>query len=108
MKKFLLSAVALAVIATPAMAQPGWDNNRHHGPSYGNDHGRPGQGYRHWRKGERFDRRYATNYRVIDNYRSYRLAPPPRGYHYVRSGNDAVLVGITTGIIAGVIAGSIH
>ncbi|KQS04932.1 hypothetical protein ASG11_12290 [Sphingomonas sp. Leaf357] len=64
--------------------------------------------YRNWRKGERFDRRYAQNYRQID-YRQYRgLRAPPRGYHYVRSGNDAVLVGITSGLIAAVVTGAIR
>ncbi|MEG3122454.1 RcnB family protein [Sphingomonas sp. GB1N7] len=64
--------------------------------------------HRNWRKGERFDRRYAQNYRQID-YRQYRgLRAPPRGYHYVRSGNDAVLVGITSGLIAAVVAGAIR
>lgn len=63
---------------------------------------------RAWRKGERFDRRYAQNYQEVD-YRRYRgLRAPPRGYRYVRSGNDAVLVGVTTGIIAAVIAGAIR
>lgn len=61
-----------------------------------------------WAKGQRFDRRYAANYRVINNYRDYRLAPPPRGYHYVRSGNDAVLVAITSGIIGAVIGSVIR
>ena len=59
---------------------------------------------RNWRKGQRFDRRYARNYRQID-YRQYRgLRAPPRGYRYVQSGNDAVLVGITSGIVAAVFA----
>ncbi|HWU94485.1 MAG TPA: RcnB family protein [Sphingomonas sp.] len=67
------------------------------------------QNYRsNWRKGERFDSRQARNYRQID-YRKYRgLKAPPRGYRYVQSGNDAVLVGITSGIIAAVITGAIR
>ncbi|MCP1470954.1 Ni/Co efflux regulator RcnB [Sphingobium sp. OAS761] len=64
--------------------------------------------HRRWAKGQRFDRRYATNYRVIANYRNYRLSPPPRGYHWVRSGNDAVLVAITSGIIGAVIGSAIR
>jgi Ni/Co efflux regulator RcnB len=64
--------------------------------------------YRAWHKGDRFDRRYARDYREID-YRQYRgLRAPPRGYRYVRSGNDAVLVGITSGVIAAVVAGAIR
>ncbi len=66
--------------------------------------------YRKWAKGQRFDRRYARNYAVVD-YRRYpgrRLYAPPRGSHWVRSGNDAVLVGITTGLIAATVAGAIN
>lgn len=66
--------------------------------------------YRRWARGQRFDRRYAPNYRVVDyrRYRARRLYAPPRGYQWVRSGNDAVLVGITTGLIAATIAGAIN
>jgi len=125
MKKFILSAIAASMIASPMVAseasaqsngqrypqqrhetvvrhQPGRTVvvdrtvTRNHGPQYRND----------WRRGERFDYRRARNYQVINNYRGYRLRTPPRGYHYVRSGNDAVLVGVTSGIIAGIIAGA--
>jgi len=61
-----------------------------------------------WAKGQRFDRRQAVNYRVVNNYRDYRLAPPPRGYQWVRSGNDAVMVAITSGIIGAVIGAAIR
>ncbi|MEP7005392.1 MAG: RcnB family protein [Sphingomonas bacterium] len=121
MKKFILSAIAASMIASPMVATEasaqGYPHQRHetvvrhqpgrtvvvdrtvtrnHGPQYRSD----------WRRGERFDYRRAHNYRVINNYRTYRLRTPPRGYHYVRSGNDAVLVGVTSGIIAGIIAGA--
>lgn len=61
-----------------------------------------------WAKGQRFDRRQATNYRVINNYRGYRLNAPPRGYQWVQSGNDAVMIAITSGIIGAVIGGAIR
>ncbi len=48
------------------------------------------------------------NYQVVDYHRYRGLRAPPRGYRYVRSGNDAVLVGITTGVIAAVIANAIR
>jgi Ni/Co efflux regulator RcnB len=63
---------------------------------------------RHWAKGQRFDRRYATNYRVVSNYRDYRLSAPPRGYQWVRSGNDAVLIALTSGIIGAVVGSAIR
>jgi Ni/Co efflux regulator RcnB len=56
-----------------------------------------------WRKGQRFDNRHAGNYRVIQNPRAYRLHDAPRGYRWVQSDNDAVLVAITSGIIGAVI-----
>jgi Ni/Co efflux regulator RcnB len=56
-----------------------------------------------WQRGDRFDRRYATNYRVISNPYSYNLRPAPRGYRWVQSGNDAVLIAITSGIIGALI-----
>ncbi|WBH16624.1 RcnB family protein [Sphingomonas radiodurans] len=50
---------------------------------------------RGWRKGQRFDRRQATNYRVVDyrQFRQRRLYAPARGQQWVRSGNDAILIG---------------
>lgn len=109
MRKIILAALAASLVATPTLAAV----PQHRQP--------PVQkvvvvekqvaakpAYRNWRKGERFDSRYARNYRQID-YRHYRgLKAPPRGYRYVRSGNDAVLVGITSGIIAAVFAGAIR
>jgi Ni/Co efflux regulator RcnB len=61
-----------------------------------------------WAKGQRFESRYATNYRVIDNPRAYRLNSAPRGYRWVQSGNDAVLIAITSGIIGAVIGGALN
>lgn len=61
-----------------------------------------------WAKGQRFDRRHATNYRVINNYRGYHLNTPPRGYQWVQSGNDAILIAITGGIIGAVVGNAVR
>ena len=125
MKKFILSAIAASMIASPmvaseASAQSYGDRypQQRHETVVRHQPGRTVVVDRHvtrndrmqyrndWRRGERFDYRRAHNYRVINNYRAYRLRTPPRGYHYVRAGNDAVLVGVTSGIIAGIIAGA--
>ncbi|AMO72918.1 RcnB family protein [Sphingorhabdus sp. M41] len=74
---------------------------------YNNKRSAVNHSQRNWAKGQRFDRRYATNYRVINNPRDYRLSSAPRGYQWVRSGNDAVLIGITSGIIGAVIGNAI-
>jgi Ni/Co efflux regulator RcnB len=59
---------------------------------------------RRWNRGERFDSRYAMNYRVISNPGYYHLRPAPYGYRWVQSGNDAVLVAIASGIIGSILA----
>jgi Ni/Co efflux regulator RcnB len=134
MKKFLLAALAATIATGPVMASAAEaapaqqrretvvvrerDNGRtvtkrtvvreQYGRDYGQQRGLRANQYRNWRKGERFDRRYARNYRQID-YRQYRgLRAPPRGYRYYQSGNDAVLVAVASGVIAAVIAGAVR
>lgn len=36
---------------------------------------------------------------VVDDWRGHNLSAPPRGYHWVQTGSDYVLVAIATGII---------
>jgi Ni/Co efflux regulator RcnB len=125
MKKFLMALAATTMVVSPlavsqAQAAPHREVTRvvKDGP-----HGRTvvkqrtvvrnnGNAYRNtnhrWAKGQRFDRRQASNYRVISNYRGYHLNAPPRGYQWVQSGNDAVLIALTSGIIGAVIGGAIR
>lgn len=104
MKKLILSAIAATLIASPlavsaAEAAPQRDREttvvrqKANGRTVVTQRRVVSQPtYRNWRKGQRFEQRYARNYRQID-YRQYRgLRAPPRGYRYVRSGNDAVLI----------------
>lgn len=110
MKKFIIAALAASVVATPVMAAPYYGHDARGRVEQRNDHRfqqRQTQ-YRSWHRGERFNQREARNYRVINNYRQYRLQAAPRGYRWVQSGNDAVLVAITSGIIASVLANAIH
>ncbi|MGN6278047.1 MAG: RcnB family protein [Sphingomonas sp.] len=64
--------------------------------------------YRSWNRGDRFDSRYASNYRVVSNYRDYGLQAPPYGYQWEQSGNDAVLVALAGGLIGAVIGGALN
>ena len=115
MKKLLLAALAASLVSAPALAAgQNWDrhdNGRHRGWDRGEHRGwdRADQRrYRDWHRGDRFDYRYARNYRVL-SYRDYRgLRRPPRGYHWVRSGDDALLVGVTSGVIAAIVADAVR
>lgn len=107
MKKVILAAIAATLVASPALAAA----PQHYAPpqkTVVKQVYKSAPKYKTWRKGERFDRRYARNYRQIDYRRYHRLKAPPRGYRYVQSGNDALLVGVTSGIIAAVIANAIN
>ena len=113
MKKLILAATALSILASPMAIAPAsaaprdqrdhrYDNRRP---------GPPAPQWRKWNKGQRFDRRYAQNYSEINNWQAYRgrrLYAPPRGYHWVRSGNDAVLVAVAGGLIGAVLAGAFN
>ena len=50
-------------------------------------------------RGERLPAEYHNRYYVVDDWRGHQLSAPPRGYHWVQTGSDYVLVAITTGII---------
>lgn len=60
---------------------------------------------RTWRHGQVMPSYYRTNQYVVTDYYRYGLQAPPRGYHYVRSGNDVVLAAVAGGLITAVIAG---
>lgn len=62
------------------------------GPGAGRDH--------NFYRGGRLPSEYRQQYYVVNDWRGHRLNPPPRGYHWVQTGPDYVLVAITSGIIA--------
>lgn len=74
---------------------------RYRAPAY-----RAPRGYavRQWQYGQRMPAQYRTSYYVVDH-RQYGLRAPPRGYQYVRHGNDVLLTAIATGVIASIIVG---
>jgi Ni/Co efflux regulator RcnB len=50
-------------------------------------------------KGGRLPHAYRQRQYVVDDWRGHNLSAPPRGYHWVQTGGDYVLVAIATGII---------
>lgn len=59
----------------------------------------------HWKRGYRVNASERRRFSNVNDYRRYRLAPPPRGYRWVRADNDYLLIGVTSGIISSIIAG---
>lgn len=111
MRKFtatlLAATLVVPVFAAPAMAQPGHQQQGHSAQNHGPTKKAAPTPHR-FKKGEKFDRSRASNYQTVD-YRKYRnVKAPPKGYHYVRSGNDLLLVGITSGIVAAVTMNMFH
>jgi len=56
--------------------------------------------YHDIRRGQRLPSRYNSHQYVVNDWRGHHLKAPPRGYHWVQTGADYVLVGIATGLIA--------
>jgi Ni/Co efflux regulator RcnB len=50
-------------------------------------------------RGERLPAEYRHRQYVVEDWRGHHLSAPPRGYHWVQTGGDYVLVAIATGII---------
>jgi len=69
----------------------GYNNGRHDERGAGPDHS--------YYAGERMPSQYRTNYYVVNDWRGHSLSAPPRGYHWVQTGSDYVLVAIATGVI---------
>jgi Ni/Co efflux regulator RcnB len=55
--------------------------------------------YRSFRRGDRLPGAFLSTRFVVNDFRSYRLDRPPRGYRWVRVERDAFLVGVATGVI---------
>jgi Ni/Co efflux regulator RcnB len=73
---------------------------------------RPAPGYtprytygQQWRRGDRLPTTYRHPTYVVNNWQTYRLQPPPRGYQWVGVGADFLLVAAATGLIAQIIMG---
>lgn len=64
----------------------------------------PPRGYqtRQWHRGDRLPDAYRSRAYVVE-YKRYGLTAPPRGYQYVRVGNDVMLTAIATGVVTSVI-----
>lgn len=54
---------------------------------------------RQFYRGDRLPPQYRHRNYVVNDWRGHGLRAPPRGYHWVQTGSDYVLVAIATGVI---------
>jgi len=84
--------------------------NRPQNQSHANNNARQderGAGPDHaFRRGQRLPIEYRNRQYVVDDWRGHHLSAPPRGYHWVQTGGDYVLVAIATGIILQLMLGN--
>ena len=113
MKRILLTAAALALLAAPlgsAFAQDRHDDHRGNNmmmDRHEDHHDNAMMMRRHdWHKGGRIERGdWDRGVRVTD-YRHYHLSRPPRGYEWRRVDDNYVLAAVAGGLIASVILAS--
>lgn len=61
--------------------------------------------YYEWRRGQYLPASYRQRTYYVDNWRSYQLYEPPRGYRWVRVNGDYILVSIVSNVIAQILLG---
>jgi Ni/Co efflux regulator RcnB len=77
--------------------QRGYDRHARGGDRH---HGQRGAGPDHrFYRGDRLPMEYRGRGYVVNDWRGHRLSAPPRGYHWVQTGGDYVLVAIGSGVI---------
>jgi Ni/Co efflux regulator RcnB len=115
MKRLILSAVALSMLALPvAQAQAGSKYEAPRYERYDNNWKKPGFDNKvvvqkkvvvkkkHWARGNRVPAWQRNS--VVRDYHRYGLRRPAYGQQWVKVDNDFLLVSIASGIIAGIIA----
>lgn len=126
----LLAGVIALGAAAPAFADPprrydrdwndrrdrdrDWDRHDRRDRDWRDDRRHYRDGYRdgrhnarHWKRGDRFDRRVHYNYVVVNDYYRYRdhygryLGHPGRGHYYVRDNDtgEILLIAAATGLV---------
>ncbi|TFW10238.1 hypothetical protein E4K72_01915 [Oxalobacteraceae bacterium OM1] len=113
---------ALGLISTCALAQHDRHDDRDDRGRYGMQHERGDdrrgpddrdmrrdndrRGFEHrerFHRGDRLPPEFRSRQYVVEDWRHYRLPPPPRGHHWVQVGSEYALVAIPTGVVVNVV-----
>ncbi|MBS3650965.1 RcnB family protein [Pseudaminobacter sp. 19-2017] len=109
MKRIAISALALALLAGPtaqAMAAPvqhraGGDVVAQYHGSRHHEAKRHHHRHQRWHKGHRYSE--WKRHKPVRNYHRHGLRRPVPGHHWIRVGNDYLLVGAVSGLIASIV-----
>jgi Ni/Co efflux regulator RcnB len=116
--KTVVSAVmALSLLTSGFAFAQDHDHDRGHGDPHGHSgpannhrddhHDERGAGPNHaFHRGDRLPAEYRNRQYVVNDWRGHHLSAPPRGYHWVQTGGDYVLVAISTGVILNLLLGN--
>ena len=85
---------------------PAFDNRDHRNArndrNFRNDRNYGARGPQ-FHRGGHIPNEYRSRQYVVNDWRSHRLAPPPRGQQWVQVGSDYALIAIATGLIASIV-----
>lgn len=82
--------------------KPDRHDNRDFGRRHNEERNRGGRGVgpnHEYYRGDRLPAEYRHRHYVVDDWRGHHLSAPPRGYHWVQSGGDYILIAVATGVI---------
>ena len=110
-RKVIVSTIMAMSLVTSGFAFADGNGDQH--DRGGNQHDRGGDqhsqqhergaGPHGYHNGDRLPASERSRRHVVNNWHQHNLRAPPKGYHWVQSGNDFVLVAITTGIIVDIL-----
>lgn len=112
-RKTIIFSGALAMLAGPALAQQGPQQGAPHDQGQRQGQGQGQQFQQHpppppqaygpphggWHEGEHYNGQRV----VVQDWGHHHLHEPPPGYEWVQSGNQFVMIAVTTGVIASII-----
>jgi Ni/Co efflux regulator RcnB len=98
-KKTISSLILLGVCCTPVMAFA--QQNDHH-----DAHNQQYVRHNEWKKGYHMRSEDWNRGERVDDYATYHLRTPPRGYEWREVDGNYVMAAVATGIVASVIAAS--